>query len=225
VAEAAKVIENIQRDLNIALVNELSMLFDQLDLDTKAVLEAAQTKWNFQRYQPGLVGGHCIGVDPYYLTSKAQSVGFTPQVILAGRRTNDGMAAFVVRRVVQLLTERAVSLEGARVLVLGLTFKPDVRDLRGSHVPSVITGLQGHGLQVELHDPLASGAEALEAHGLKLLPANELAQPDVLLLAVPHAELVPLAKDIMQAGCGLLVDLMWAIEPGDLPAGAGYWRL
>jgi UDP-N-acetyl-D-galactosamine dehydrogenase len=225
VAEAAKVIENIQRDLNIALVNELSMLFDQLDLDTKAVLEAAGTKWNFQAFQPGLVGGHCIGVDPYYLTSKAQSIGFTPQVILAGRRTNDGMAQHVAARMLALLSEAGVEPQGAHVVVLGLTFKPDVGDLRGSHVPRVIAELRAAGLRVSLHDPLACPQEARAEYALEMLSEAELGAADGLLFAVPHARLIPLAKQLIDSGCGLVMDLMWALDPSELPAGTRYWRL
>jgi len=225
VAEAAKVIENIQRDLNIALVNELSMLFDILNLDTKAVLEAAGSKWNFQRFQPGLVGGHCIGVDPYYLTSKAQSVGFSPDVILAGRRTNDGMAAHVVGRLPELLRARGVECLAARVLVLGLTFKAGVRDLRGSQVPQLVGGLRRAGFGVQLHDPLASASEALAEFELELVRREAIEAPVAILLAVPHPELVLLARELMRSGAELLMDLMWAIEPAQLPPGAGYWRL
>jgi len=163
VAEAAKVIENTQRDVNIALINELAILFDRLGLDTQAVLEAAGTKWNFLPFRPGLVGGHCIGVDPYYLTHKAQEVGHHPEIILAGRRLNDAMGAYVAGRVVKLLIKRRRPVEGARALVLGLTFKENCPDLRNTRVIDLIAELQDYGMHVDVHDPWADPQEARQA--------------------------------------------------------------
>ncbi len=189
VAEAAKVIENIQRDVNIALVNELAVLFHQLDLDSRAVFAAAQTKWNFLPFTPGLVGGHCIGVDPYYLTHKAQEIGFHPAMILAGRRINDAMGAHVAQRVIALLAQRGFLLAGARVLLLGLTFKENCPDLRNSRVIDVIRELVRYGAAVAVHDPLADGAEARAMYGLDLVAAPSPAAADrydALIVAVAH---------------------------------------
>jgi len=187
VAEAAKVIENTQRDLNIALMNELAMLCHRLDLDTLDVLAAAGSKWNFLPFRPGLVGGHCIGVDPYYLTDKAQQVGYHPEVILAGRRINDGMGAFVAQRVVKLLGQRGLPIHGGRVLVLGLAFKEDCPDLRNTRVIDVVRELSDYGLAVDVHDPCVSAAEAHREHGLELLdvvPAT--GSYEAVVVAVAH---------------------------------------
>ena len=185
VAEAAKVIENTQRDVNIALVNELAMLFDRLGLDTHEVLEAAGTKWNFLPFRPGLVGGHCIGVDPYYLTHKAQQVGFDPNIILAGRGVNDGMAGWVAGRVVELMRERGMAPEGSKALVLGLTFKENCPDTRNSQVFRLVGELQAAGCEVDVHDPWV---EADGARGLSLIHAPEPGGYDVVVLAVAHRE-------------------------------------
>ena len=185
VAEAAKVIENTQRDVNIALVNELAMLFDRLGLDTTEVLEAAGTKWNFLPFRPGLVGGHCIGVDPYYLTHKAQQVGFDPNIILAGRGVNDGMAGWVARRVLEHMGERGIAPEGARALVLGLTFKENCPDTRNSQVFRLVGELQAAGCAVDVHDPWV---EADSARGLTLVDAPVPDSYDVVVLAVAHRE-------------------------------------
>jgi UDP-N-acetyl-D-galactosamine dehydrogenase len=185
VAEAAKVIENTQRDVNIALVNELAMLFDRLGLDTHEVLEAAGTKWNFLPFRPGLVGGHCIGVDPYYLTHKAQEVGFDPNIILAGRGVNDGMAGWVAGRVVGLMADRGIAPEGSRALVLGLTFKENCPDTRNSQVFRLVGELQAAGCEVDVHDPWV---EPDGARGLKLIDAPEPDSYDVVVLAVAHRE-------------------------------------
>jgi UDP-N-acetyl-D-galactosamine dehydrogenase len=225
VAEAAKVIENIQRDLNIALVNELSMLFDRLEIDTRAVLEAAGSKWNFHAYRPGLVGGHCIGVDPYYLTTKAESIGFHPQVILAGRRINEGMGSHVASKTIKLLIERGVSVRGARVAVLGIAFKPDVPDLRNSRVPDIVRELREFGVEVLVHDPLVEAEEVEHEYGIELHPREELTELDAVVLAVPHAALLPVAGELMREKASLLVDVMWGVEPQSLPDGALYWRL
>jgi len=189
VAEAAKVIENTQRDLNIALINELAIIFHRMGLDTDAVLRAAGTKWNFLPFRPGLVGGHCIGVDPYYLTHKAESLGYHPQVILAGRRINDGMGAHVAGRLVKAMAQRGLALQGARVLVLGLTFKEDCPDLRNTRVIDVIHELRDFGLEIDVHDPHADAAEALQEYGLSLTGAGATAGAgyDGVLMAVAHA--------------------------------------
>ncbi len=225
VAEAAKVIENVQRDLNIAFVNELAMLFDRLGLDTQAVLSAAATKWNFHAYRPGLVGGHCIGVDPYYLTSKAESVGFHPQVILAGRRINDGMGTFVATRTVKLLIEGGREVRGARVAVLGLAFKPDVTDLRNSRVPDIARELEEWGVEVLVFDPLVSREAAREEYGIELARREDLRELDGLVLAMPHRVLVPLAVELAREGTLLVVDVMWGLDPAELSPSARYWRL
>src|SRR6056297_3632187 len=194
VAEAAKVIENTQRDVNIGLVNELAMLFGKLGLDTSAVLEAAGTKWNFLPFRPGLVGGHCIGVDPYYLTHKAQHIGFHPQMILAGRRTNDGMGAFVAGELVKQMARKGVYQPGARVLVLGLTFKENCPDLRNTQVVHLVRALEDYNLEVDIHDPWADAEEARHEYGLDLTesPANDTY--DAITLAVAHNEFRELAN-------------------------------
>ena len=188
VAEAAKVIENTQRDVNIALVNELAMLFNRLGLDTSAVLEAASTKWNFLPFKPGLVGGHCIGVDPYYLTHKAQQAGFHPQMILAGRRTNDGMGSFVAGELVKLMARRGVYQPGARVLVLGLTFKENCPDLRNTRVVDVVNALAEYQLVVDVHDPWASADEAREEYGIELVERPESGRYQAVMLCVAHEQ-------------------------------------
>ncbi len=186
VAEAAKVIENTQRDLNIALVNDLAMLFHRLGIDTLDVLEAAGTKWNFLPFRPGLVGGHCIGVDPYYLTHKAQEVGHHPDVILAGRRTNDGMGAFVADRTLKLMLKKRINPVGARVLVLGLTFKENCPDLRNTRVVDIVEELRGFGCAVDVHDPWIDAAEAEHEYGLRPIPRPEPGRYDAIILAVAH---------------------------------------
>ncbi|GGR36156.1 nucleotide sugar dehydrogenase [Deinococcus ruber] len=186
VAEAAKVIENTQRDLNIALVNELAIIFDRMDISTLDVLEAAGTKWNFLPFRPGLVGGHCIGVDPYYLTQKAQEIGYTPEVILAGRRVNDSMGVFVAQKLVKMLTSAEVSLKEARVGILGLTYKEDVPDLRNSRIPDIVAELREFGIDPLIHDPLLSTEEVQKEYHLSLCTFDELKDLDGLILAVPH---------------------------------------
>lgn len=224
VAEAAKVIENIQRDLNIGLVNELAMLFDRLNIDTRAVLEAAGSKWNFHPYRPGLVGGHCIGVDPYYLTTKAESIGFHPQVILAGRRVNEGMGAHVASKTIKLLIDKGASVRGSRVAVLGIAFKPNVPDLRNSRVPDIVAELQEYGVETLIYDPIVEAEEVDHEYGLELAARGELTDLDAIILAVPHEELLPLARELVQE-TPLLVDVLWGIEPQSLPEGTRYWRL
>ena len=186
VAEAAKVIENTQRDLNIALINELAIIFNRLGIDTEAVLKAAGTKWNFLPFRPGLVGGHCIGVDPYYLTHKAQMIGYHPQVILAGRRLNDGMGAYVAGQMIKAMLKRRIQVEGSRILVMGLTFKENCPDLRNSRVVDVIAELQDYGVAVDVHDPCADAEEARAAYGLDLVERPEAGSYDGVILAVSH---------------------------------------
>ena len=192
VAEAAKIIENSQRDINIAFVNELALIFERMGIDTQAVLEAAGTKWNFLPFRPGLVGGHCIGVDPYYLTHKAESLGYHPEIILAGRRLNDNMGAYVANRVVKLLIQKGHRVQGARTLVLGITFKENCPDIRNSHVVDVILELKDFGCDVVVHDPWADPAEVRHEYGLEMLPVIEPADGgkleayDAVVLAVAH---------------------------------------
>jgi UDP-N-acetyl-D-galactosamine dehydrogenase len=224
VAEAAKVIENTQRDVNIALVNELAMLFNRLDLDTEAVLEAAGTKWNFLPFRPGLVGGHCIGVDPYYLTHKAQAVGHHPEMILAGRRLNDAMGAHVAHEVVKGLIQRGVCIPEARILVLGLAFKEDTPDLRNTRVIDIVRELEDYGATVAVHDPVVDAEEAREEFGLELVPvealeglagagADEAAGYDAAILAVAHRPFVALGasgiRQWLKPG-GYLYDVKYA---------------
>jgi len=205
VAEAAKVIENTQRDVNIGLINELAMLFGKLGLDTSAVLEAAGTKWNFLPFKPGLVGGHCIGVDPYYLTHKAQQIGFHPQMILAGRRTNDGMGAYVAGELVKLMARKGVYRPGAKVLVLGLTFKENCPDLRNTRVVDVIAALEDYNLEVHVYDPWVDAEEAKQEYGLDLVVEPEKSAYDAITLAVAHNEFRDLGNPGIRS---------WAIENG-----------
>ncbi|MBK8459380.1 MAG: Vi polysaccharide biosynthesis UDP-N-acetylglucosamine C-6 dehydrogenase TviB [Micropruina sp.] len=188
VAEAAKVIENTQRDLNIALMNELAKLFNKLDIDTEAVLLAAGSKWNFLNFRPGLVGGHCIGVDPYYLTHKAQSVGYHPEIILAGRRLNDSMGVYVASQLVKRMTSEGMQVRGSRVLIMGLTFKENTPDLRNSRVVDIITELQEYGIQVDVHDPWANVEEARRHYAVELVAEPEVGAYDAIIIAVAHRE-------------------------------------
>jgi len=186
VAEAAKVIENTQRDLNIALVNELAIIFNRMGIDTEAVLKAAGTKWNFLPFRPGLVGGHCIGVDPYYLTHKAEALGYHPQVILAGRRINDGMGAYVAGQMIKAMLKRRIQVNGARILVLGLTFKENCPDLRNTRVVDVVAELREYGAVVDVHDPWVGAAEAKQEYGLDTVETPEVGVYDGVILAVAH---------------------------------------
>jgi len=216
VAEAAKVIENIQRDVNIALINELAMLFKQLNLDTEEVLEAAGTKWNFQPYRPGLVGGHCIGVDPYYMTHKAESIGFHPQMILAGRRINDGMAAYVANDVLRTMLKRKQSIDRARVLVMGFTFKENVSDTRNTKVADLVRTLGDFVDQVVTYDPLADVELARHEYGLTLTNELPAGQFDAIILAVKHDPITALGeagiKALLTPG-GLIYDLQAILPP------------
>ncbi len=188
VAEAAKVIENTQRDLNIALVNELAIIFNRMGIDTEAVLKAAGTKWNFLPFRPGLVGGHCIGVDPYYLTHKAEALGYRPEVILAGRRINDGMGAYAAQQMVKTMLKRHIDVGGARILILGLTFKEDCPDLRNTRVVDMIDELRDYGAVVDVYDPLPDCDEARREYGLELIASPEAGAYDGVVLAVAHQE-------------------------------------
>ncbi len=217
VAEAAKVIENTQRDLNIALVNELAIIFHRLEIDTSAVLNAAATKWNFLPFRPGLVGGHCVGVDPYYLTHKAKSVGYHPEIILAGRRLNDAMGSFVVSRLVKAMIRRRIQVDGARILVLGLAFKENVTDLRNTRVIDVISELKEYNARVCVYDPLIDPREADAAYALTMLPEPEVGAYDAVIVAVGHAEFLRVgAAGIRRWGkpdC-VVFDLTGALDPG-----------
>jgi len=198
VAEAAKVIENAQRDINIAFVNELALIFDKLGIDTLDVLEAAGTKWNFLKFKPGLVGGHCIGVDPYYLAYKAKEIGYHPEIILAGRRTNDNMGIFVANKVVKLMIQKGHTIKGSKVLVLGITFKENCPDIRNSRVIDVIKELQEFGVEVDVYDPWADSKEVKQGYGIDLMENRELRVEnyDGIILAVAHKEFKDLEKDL-----------------------------
>ena len=228
VAEAAKVVENTQRDLNIALMNELAIICDRLGIRNADVLEAAGTKWNFLRFAPGLVGGHCIGVDPYYLTAKAESEGYYPELILTGRRLNDRMGVFIGRKLVDLLIDTGRPVKGARVGVLGLTFKEDVPDLRNSRVPDIVEELGSVGLEVLVHDPQALADEVEGRWGITLTPLAALEDLDALVVAVAHREFRALdAKSLvarLKPG-GVMVDVKSVLDPATVPAGTRYWSL
>jgi UDP-N-acetyl-D-galactosamine dehydrogenase len=226
-AEAAKVIENTQRDLNIALMNELSSIFHELEIDTADVLAAAGTKWNFLKFSPGLVGGHCIGVDPYYLTHRAERAGYHPQLILAGRQVNDGVGARVARQCVRMMLRH----DGAKgpVTILGLSFKEDVPDIRNSKVVDIIRELEAFGIAVQVHDPLASPDEAQHQYGVRLLPREALEPSDVVILAVAHAAFVTegwlLINGLLRNGSGVVLDVKSRLPRAEQPAGIELWRL
>ncbi|MGX1982296.1 UDP-N-acetyl-D-galactosamine dehydrogenase [Thermolongibacillus altinsuensis] len=229
VAEAAKVIENTQRDLNIALMNELAIIFDKLGIDTAEVLQAAGTKWNFIPFTPGLVGGHCIGVDPYYLTYKAESVGYHPEVILAGRRINDNMGKFIATSLVKQMIHKNMPIQGARVTVLGLTFKENVPDLRNSKVIDVIRELQEFGVEVQVTDALADKDEAVHEYGIELVDYDKLVPADAVVLAVPHNEYVEKGWEqfnkLLKHGRGIVVDIKSKLEKETCPENITLWRL
>jgi UDP-N-acetyl-D-galactosamine dehydrogenase len=211
VAEAAKVIENTQRDLNIALMNELAILFDKIGIDTNEVLEAAGTKWNFLKFKPGLVGGHCIGVDPYYLTHKAEMLGYHPQVITAGRRINDSMGKFIAEKTIKLMIQKGKNIKGAKVIVLGLTFKEDCPDLRNSKVIDLIRELREFGCEVFVNDPLADSHEAIREYGVVLTDLDEMPnKADAVILAVAHCSYKENIEGVLQsllAPDGVVVDV------------------
>jgi UDP-N-acetyl-D-galactosamine dehydrogenase len=229
VAEAAKVIENTQRDLNIALMNELAIIFDKIGIDTLEVLKAAGTKWNFLPFRPGLVGGHCIGVDPYYLTHKAEMIGYHPQVILAGRRINDGMAKFVAEKTVKSMISAGFHVKGSKVNVLGLTFKENCPDLRNSKVADIVTELQTYGVEVHVHDPVASAKDAQHEYGIELESWETLPQADAIVVAVGHKELLArplgdLEAKLNKGGCFIDVKSQFD-QKAITEAGFSVWRL
>ena len=227
VAEAAKVIENTQRDLNIAFMNELSLIFRALEIDTGDVLAAARTKWNFLPFQPGLVGGHCIGVDPYYLTYRAEKAGYHPEVILAGRRINDGMGQRVAKECVRGLLRRKGA--GGVVTILGLTFKENVPDTRNSRVVDIVRELESFGLKVQVHDPLASPEDAKHEYGLTITELGALRPADAVILAVAHGSYIeggwPLIQKLLIDGSGLVFDIKMKLDRGQKPDGVELWRL
>jgi UDP-N-acetyl-D-glucosamine/UDP-N-acetyl-D-galactosamine dehydrogenase len=228
VAEAAKVIENTQRDINIALMNELALIFDRMGIRTSDVLAAAGTKWNFLPFRPGLVGGHCIGVDPYYLTTKAQELGYQPEVILAGRRINNGMGSFLAQRLVKLLIHADIPVKGAKVGVLGLTFKENCNDLRNSKVPDIVAELGQFGIQPWVHDPLASAHEAKDEYGIELSALESWGTLDALVLAVSHEAYRALGTEALTARVrdgGVVVDVKSALDPSKMRHGVHYWSL
>ena len=227
VAEAAKVIENTQRDLNIAFMNELSLIFQALDIDTGDVLAAARTKWNFLPFQPGLVGGHCIGVDPYYLTYRAEKAGYHPEVILAGRRINDGMGQRVAKECIRGLLRRKGT--GGIVTILGLTFKEDVPDTRNSRVVDIVRELESFGLEVQVHDPLANPEDAKHEYGLTITELDALRPANAVILAVAHGSYVeggwPLIQKLLVGGSGLVFDVKMKLDRRTKPDGIELWRL
>ena len=230
VAEAAKVIENTQRDLNIALMNELAKIFDIIGIDTQEVLEAAGTKWNFLPFKPGLVGGHCIGVDPYYLTFKAEALGYHPEMILAGRRINDGMGKHIAERVVKMLISARKQVRGARVAILGITFKEDVPDLRNTKVVDIIRELQDYGVDVLVSDPLADQQKARSYYRLSLQPLDQITDVDAVILAVMHRQYLEEGLEGIAGRCAgsraLVIDVKGCFKPEvALQLGVNYWRL
>jgi UDP-N-acetyl-D-galactosamine dehydrogenase len=230
VAEAAKVIENTQRDINIALMNELAIIFNKMGVDTVEVLEAAETKWNFLSFRPGLVGGHCIGVDPYYLTYKAESIGYRPEVILSGRRINDNMGKYVAERTIKMLIAADKQVHNARVAILGLSFKENVPDLRNTRVIDIITELKEYGVEVLVHDPLALPEEALRHCGVELVPMKDVHDVDAIVLAVAHRVYQDMGLTRIAAlcrkGCPMLIDIKAVFEPQQAHSlGIHYWRL
>ncbi len=228
VAETAKVIENTQRDINIALMNELAIICEKVGIRTSEVLTAARTKWNFLPFTPGLVGGHCIGVDPYYLTTKAEELGYHPQVILAGRRINDGMGAFVAQKLVKLLIQQQIPVKRARVGILGLTFKEDVHDIRNSKVPDIVKELQQFGIEPLVHDPMAGKEETHEEYGLDLSPLQDFRDLDALVFAVSHRAFLESGLEPL-LGClkptSVFVDVKSCFDPRDFPDRITYWSL
>ena len=228
VAETAKVIENTQRDINIALMNELAIICEKVGIRTKDVLEAARTKWNFLPFAPGLVGGHCIGVDPYYLTTKAEELGYHPEVILAGRRINDGMGQYVAQKLVKLMIQEQIKVKTARVGILGLTFKENVHDIRNSKVPDIVAELKEFGVNPLIHDPMADPQDTLHEYGLELQPISALVELDALILAVNHAAfLEPGAQALIRRlnPRAVFIDIKSCFEPGAFPQQVTYWSL
>ena len=217
VAEASKAIENAQRDLNISFVNELALIFDRIGIDTQAVLEAAGTKWNFLKFKPGLVGGHCISVDPYYLAHKAESLGYYPEVILSGRRVNDMMGLFVANKVVKLMNQKGITVRGSKALILGVTFKENCPDIRNSKVPDIYHELKSFGMEVAVHDPYANSEEVMHEYGIAL--ADKTAQYDAVILAVAHAEFLTLeVETLKKENQSIIYDLKAILDPTKVDA-------
>lgn len=228
VAEAAKVIENTQRDLNIALMNELALIFNRLEIDTNEVIEAAGTKWNFLKFRPGLVGGHCIGVDPYYLTHKAQSIGYHPEVILAGRRINDNMGKYIAEQTIKQMIAAGSPIKGAHVNILGLTFKENCADLRNTKVADMVRELQSYGVQTHVHDPWAEADESQHEYGITLEPREALVPADALVVAVAHREFrdIPTGFPQLLREGGCLIDVKALFDRTQIEATQfHYWRL
>lgn len=227
VAESAKLIENIQRDVNIALMNELAVIFDMVGVDTKEVLETAGTKWNFLKFHPGLVGGHCIGVDPYYLTHKAQSLGYHPEIVLTGRRINDNMAKYISLSIVKVMIEKGLAVRGSTINVLGLTFKENTPDLRNTKVIELIEELEAFGFNIVVHDPLADKAEAKSLYNIDLVDKNRLAETDIVVFAVSHSEYTENLGDYMQLlnENGIAVDVKGILDERCLTGYQTIWRL
>jgi len=229
VAEAAKVIENTQRDLNIALMNELALIFNRVGIDTLDVLEAAGTKWNFLPFRPGLVGGHCIGVDPYYLTHKATMLGYIPQVILSGRSINDGMGEFVAGQVIKALVRRGLNVRDCHITVLGLTFKENVPDLRNTRVIDIVDELRSYGVDVQVHDAHAAPAEAMAEYGIELAATADLAPAQAVILAVPHREYLEkdweFVESLLEEKTGVVFDVKSKLDRGKKPEGVELHRL
>ncbi len=229
VAEAAKVIENTQRDLNISLMNELALIFERMGIDTRDVLAAAGSKWNFLAFDPGLVGGHCIGVDPYYLTYKAAVLGYTPQVILSGRRINDGMGAHVAQQVVKQMIKDGVTVKGSTVTVLGLTFKEDVPDLRNTRVTDILKELEDYGINVQVTDPEADPEEAVEEYGIHLIKEGDLKPAQAVICAVPHRSYLKsgwkFVSGLLEDGKGTVYDVKAKLPRENVPAGVSLIRL
>src|SRR6185369_3525329 len=226
VAEAAKVIENTQRDLNIALMNELALIFDRMGIRTQDVLDAAGTKWNFLKFSPGLVGGHCIGVDPYYLTTKAQELGYLPEVILAGRRINNNVGPFIAQKCVKMLTQLDVPLRKAKVGILGLTFKENVPDLRNSKIPDIVAEFTQYGIDAMVHDPLGDPREAHEEYKIELTQLEKLTGLDAIILAVAHNEYMSNVEGIFARvrDGGVVIDVK-SIVKAKPPRGIRLWSL
>ena len=230
VAEAAKVIENTQRDLNIALMNELAMIFDRIGIDTKEVLKAAETKWNFLSFEPGLVGGHCIGVDPYYLTFKSESLGYHPEMILAGRRINDNMGKYIAERTVKVLIRSGKQVRDSRVGILGITFKENVPDLRNTKVMDIVKELMDYGIEVRVHDPLADPEEAKQYYGIDLKPFEDLSGVDAIIIAVKHNAYLQMGLSEVSRLCtnhkAVVIDIKGAFSPEEAEkVNIRYWRL
>ncbi|KQC06840.1 MAG: GDP-mannose dehydrogenase [Smithella sp. SDB] len=230
VAEAAKVIENTQRDINIALMNELAIIFNRMGIDTLEVLEAAETKWNFLSFRPGLVGGHCIGVDPYYLTYKAESIGYRPEVILAGRRINDNMGKYVAQKTIKMMIASGIQVNKARAAVLGVSFKENVPDLRNTRIIDIVNELKEYGVEVLVHDPLADPYEARHHYNIELTSLNKIKNVDAVILAVAHNNYkemgLPLIAGLCRKNFPILLDIKSVFDPAKAKSsGINYWRL